>query len=75
MTHTYSIYRDSAAHNQAWTGHAIDTYHVRCSCGVESGASHLTVESAHREPIHAHAVNSNRRIAIAVFDGQIIDRY
>lgn len=73
--HTYSILRDGTSHNAAWIGQAIETFHVRCSCGVESGQSHLTVESAHREPIHMHALNSNRRIGLAVFDGKIIDRY
>jgi hypothetical protein len=39
-----------------------DTWQLRCSCGIESGASHATREDALREPRHLrHARNGVAR--------------
>lgn len=75
VMHTYSIIRDSAEFNLNWTGINAPTYGRKCNCGVMSGVSHQSIDAAHREPSHLHALNSNRRIGNPVFDGQIIDRY
>lgn len=73
--HSYSIIRHSIQGNLDWIDYNGHTYSVRCSCGVESGATYRTIEEAHREPQHLFALNSNRRLPVAKFDGQIIDRY
>lgn len=75
MTHTYSLVRTSRAFNRDWTNFDAETYGVRCSCGVESGCAYLTADEAHRETVHVFALNSHRRLPVAVFDGRIIDRY
>lgn len=74
-THTYSIVRTSREFNRDWTNYDAETYGVRCSCGVESGCAYLTADEAHRETVHVFALNSHRRLSVAVFDGRIIDRY
>ena len=74
-THTYSLTRTSRAFNRDWTNFDAETYGVRCSCGVESGCAYLTADEAHRETVHVFALNSHRRLPVAVFDGLIIDRY
>jgi hypothetical protein len=68
--HTYSVIRTN---DYDWTGNPDDVYYVRCNCGIESGMSHASIESAHREPKHYYAPNSRRRIGPATFDGRIID--
>lgn len=70
-THTYSIIRDN---NYEWTGYADDVYYTRCNCGVESGMTHFTIESAHREPQHTKKLNSNGYIGAPTWDGRIIDK-
>jgi hypothetical protein len=75
MEHTYSIIVDSPAFNLAWIGVNRATYGKQCSCGVLSSVHHDSIELAHREPMHVHALNTNRRIKAPVFDGRIIERF
>lgn len=75
MTHTYSLTRTSRAFNRDWTNFDAETYGVRCSCGIESGCSYLTVEEAHREPLHLFADHRRTMLPRATFDGRIIDRH
>ena len=74
-THTYSLTRTSRAFNRDWTNFDAETYGVRCSCGIESGCSYLTVEEAHREPLHLFADHRRTMLPRATFDGRIIDRH
>jgi hypothetical protein len=62
--HTYSVTRENT---YEWTGLRDDVFYVKCSCGIASGQTHLTIADAHREPVHT--VIGNRRLPVAVWDG------
>ena len=69
MSHTYSVIRTNS---YEWTGNPNDVFYVECNCGIASGMTHSTIESAHREPIHTDKINSRRRLAPAVWDGEVV---